>query len=131
MLNEAVVLVGFWRSLPAAEFLDWYAANAGRLSGYYGPLQVAGAVLAIAAAAVHRRRAGGGLRILAAVLAVVPLGMFFVYFKDVNASFAAGTMALDRVPAALAGWSFWQWVRTAIGTGAFVSALAAVRSHDG
>jgi hypothetical protein len=54
-----------------------------------------------------------------------------VYFKDVNASFAAGTIALDRVPAALAGWSFWQWVRTAIGTGAFVSALAAVRSHDG
>ncbi|MEE8524658.1 MAG: hypothetical protein V3T72_12060 [Thermoanaerobaculia bacterium] len=132
MLNEAVVLVGFWRSLPAQEFLDWYADNAQRLSGYYGPLQIAAALSAITAAVLYRvrRHTGSGLLVLSAVLAVTALVTFFVYFKDVNASFAAGTIALDRVPAELARWSFWQWGRTAIGIGAFVSALFAVRSRD-
>ncbi len=132
MLNEAVVLVSFWRSISAQDFLDWYAGNAGRLSGYYGPLQVAAALMTIVAAVLYRvpRRAGSGLLTLAAILAVIPLGMFFVYFKSVNESFAAATIDLAEVPAALASWGFWQWVRTAIGIGAFVVALAGVRARD-
>jgi hypothetical protein len=44
----------------------------------------------------------------------------------VNASFKAATIAPDAVPAELARWSAWQWLRVTIGVAAFVSALLAV-----
>jgi len=125
MLAEGAVLVPYWRSLPPEAFLQWYAANAARLVEFFGPVEIAAAVLAIAAAALSgaSRRRGSGLLALSAVLAVVILAFFPVYFQDVNASFAAGTIPLDQVPTELARWSALHWVRTAIGVGAFVAAV--------
>jgi hypothetical protein len=50
----------------------------------------------------------------------------FLYFRKANASFAAGTIDLNNVENELSRWSLWQWIRTAIGVGAFALALAAV-----
>ena len=38
MLTEGLVLVPYWRSLPAEAFYSWYAANDKRLLGFFGPL---------------------------------------------------------------------------------------------
>ena len=38
MVTEGFVLVPYWRSLPADEFLAWYAANDRRLVAFFGPL---------------------------------------------------------------------------------------------
>src|SRR5512139_415517 len=51
MLTEGGVLVPFWRSLPATEFLRWYGANAGRLNGFFGAVTIASLLLALLAAA--------------------------------------------------------------------------------
>ena len=50
---------------------------------------------------------------------------FPVYFQRVNASFAAGTIALEDVPAELGRWARWHWMRVALGTSAFVASIAA------
>ena len=38
MLTEGLVLVPYWRSLPAEAFSSWYGANDKRLLGFFGPL---------------------------------------------------------------------------------------------
>jgi hypothetical protein len=130
MLAEGAVLVPYWRSLPAESFLDWYGANASLLFDFFAPLETASAFLAIAAAALpcYRRRPGSVLLVVAAVLAAAILVMFPLYFRDVNASFSARTIAPDRVAAELGRWATWHWIRTAMGVAAFAAALLGLRS---
>ncbi len=127
MLTEGAVLVPYWRSLPPDSFLSWYAENASLLFDFFGPLEIASALLAVVAAGLYRfeRRRGSGWLVLSAVLALAVLAAFPLYFREVNASFAAGTTGLDRVPEELARWAAWHWARTAIGVGAFGAAVLA------
>ena len=126
MLAEGAVMVPYWRSLPPAEFLRWYAANARRLLAFYGPLELAALATSVAAAVAWRRRPGGRLMIAAALLAVAVLVPFPLYFQAVNASFEAGTIAHDAVGAELARWAAWHWMRTASGVAAFVAGALAL-----
>jgi hypothetical protein len=129
MLAEGAVMVPYWRSLAPDTFLRWYAENGSRLLAFFGPLEIAGAVLALAAAALSgiRRAAGIGLLVVASALALAVLAPFPIYFRDVNASFAAATIAPDQVGEELARWAVWHWFRTVLGIGAFVAAVLAVR----
>jgi hypothetical protein len=129
MLAEGGVLVPFWRSLPPDAFLRWYADNASRLFAFFGPLEIASTALAAGAAALHglSRRPGAGWFAVAAVLGAAVLATFPAYFRDVNASFEAGTIPPDRVAAELERWAAWHWGRTAIGVGAFAAAALGLR----
>lgn len=131
MLAEAAILVPYWQSLSADQFFDWYANHAGLLVAFYSPLQIASAVLAVVAtglSALRRRPARPWA--LAAVLSLVVIGLFFVYFKDANAGFADRSVAQQDLPAALQTWGAWQWARVAFGTGAFAAAAAAVMGRS-
>ena len=130
MLTEGGVLVPFWRSLAPAEFLRWYAANAGRLLAFFSPVTSASAVLALLAALVSlwERHPGRWWAVTAAVLALVVVASFFVYFEHANTSFEKATIAVDAVPAELARWSFWHNARTALSVAALAASLMAVRS---
>jgi hypothetical protein len=129
MLTEAVVLVSSWRSVAAEDFLAWFRDNDARLVAFYGPLQVTSLVLVVVAAAlaVGSGRPGSTWLIVAAVLTLIALAFYPLYFRTVNASFAAGTIGAADVPGALARWASWHWLRTAIGIAAFVAGLLAVR----
>jgi hypothetical protein len=129
---EGAVLVTWWREIPPAAFLTWYAANAGRLLGFFAPLTTVAIVLAVVAAIVSLALRDGGRRwaALAAALAVLAAIGFFVYFEDVNASFAAGSIPVDAVPAALAGWARWHWVRVAVLGASFVASLGGLVRRD-
>lgn len=130
VLAEAAVLVPWWRSLPADRFLSWYAANASRLFDFFGTVEIVSTVLAVVAGVLYRHQAVGsrGFFIAAAVLAVAVLVPFPLYFEQVNASFADGTIPLDQVAAELARWAAWHWVRTGLATAAFALTLLGVRA---
>ena len=127
MLTEGFVLVSFWRSLAPEAFLAWYAANDRRLLDFFRPLTTATVLLAIAAA-VAAWFAGSGafaLALVAALLAVVALATFFLYFEHANRRFAtAGIVAGDVAPE-LARWAAWHWFRTAVAVVAFGASLIA------
>ena len=117
----------FWRSLAPESFLAWYRQHAAFLLKFFGPLEVVAGLVAVAAAALSwfRQTASRWLLGVSALLAVAVLAVFPLYFQRVNASFAAGTIALDRLAAELRRWSSWHWVRTVLATTAFISAVAA------
>ena len=125
VLAEAAVLVPWWRAQPPEAFLAWYAANASRLFRFYGTLETLSAVLVVVAAVLVR----GRFFVVAALFTLAVLGMFPLYFQEVNASFEAATIAPGDVPAELARWAAWHWVRTAMALAAFASALAGLRAR--
>jgi hypothetical protein len=130
VLAEGAVLVPYWRSLAAAEFLRWYKENGSRLVRFFGPLEVIGAVLAIAAAVASTIHGAEGSRLLwlAALLASAVLLMFPIYFRSVNESFVAGSVPLADVPVALRQWALWHWTRTFVAILAFLVALTAFQA---
>jgi hypothetical protein len=132
MLTEAVVFVDYWRSLPPEEFLDWFGKHEPALVAFFGPLQTAGLVLTLFAVFAYAfpRREGLGLLAFAAALSVAVLGLYVVYFKEVNASFVTRSISVGDVAAELERWAAWQWARTGVGFGAFVAALLAVCRPD-
>jgi hypothetical protein len=130
MLAEAAILVPYWQSLAPVDFFDWYAANASLLVGFYSPLEIASAVVALASAVLHsvQSRPGGRLWWVAAILSILVIATFFVYFKDANAGFSNRSIAEDSLPAALVTWSTWQWGRVAVGCAAFAASVLALRA---
>jgi hypothetical protein len=127
VLAEGAVLVPYWRSLKGEAFLQWYRENGALLLRFFGPLEVAAAASAIAAAVTAwlSGRAGTSLLIAASVLSILVLAAFPLYFQRANASFAAGTIEPDRVSAELRRWAFWHWVRVLVASAAFLAAVAA------
>lgn len=125
MLTEGFILVPIWRSAAPAEFYSWYAANGGRLQGFFGPITWAAGLLAIAAALVASwvGQPGRWTAVAAAALMAVAASSFFVYFKRANESFARGGSSEADLPAELTRWASWHRSRTAVSLGALAAAL--------
>ena len=128
LLAEGAILVPFWRSLPAERFLSWYRLHAALLQKFFGPLEVAAAILTAVAAALSRISADRRslFLVMATLFAIAVLAVFPIYFQRVNASFAAGTIATDHVAEELRRWSRWHWFRTIMAMAGFVFSLAAL-----
>ena len=131
LLAEAAVLVPFWRSLEPAHFLEWYSANAGLLFRFFAPLEITATAIAVTAAAFERwpLRGDSGYLLAAALLSVAVLGAFPLYFAEVNASFADGTIAHEAVADELGRWAAWHWTRTVLAVAAFGAALLRLRER--
>jgi uncharacterized membrane protein len=128
LLTEGGLLAPWWRAENPQTFLAWYAANTGRLFGFFAPLEVGGSLVAIAAAFSHRRRPGRWWFVFAALLSVGVLALFPLYFDQANRSFADGSVGVERLSEELARWAAWNWGRTAIAIAAFASAVLGVRA---
>jgi hypothetical protein len=130
MLAEAAILVPYWRSLAPADFFDWYAANASLLVDFYSPLEIASAVVALVCAVLYSAQSRPGARLwwVAAILSILVIATFFVYFKDANAGFSNRAITEDALPAALVTWGTWQWGRVGVGCAAFAASVLAIRT---
>ena len=130
MLAEAAVLVPYWQSVAPADFFDWYSENASRLVDFYSPLEIVSAVVALVCATSYSWQSRPAARLwwVAAILSIVVIAMFFVYFKDANAAFLNRAIAEDSLAEALATWSRWQWARVGVGCAAFVASVLAIRA---
>jgi hypothetical protein len=125
LLTEAAVIIPWWRTLPADAFLAWYAANTARLFQFYGTLEAVAAVLVLVAAVLVRDR----WFVIAVLLSVGVLVMFPLYFQRANESFESATVAAADLPAVLARYEAWHWIRTLIGTAALAAAALGLRAR--
>ena len=92
--------------------------------------QAAFAAMLVVAAAVMTVVSGrprSAASIVAAVLALVILSTYGLYFQRANASFAAASIPHDSLPQELARWAAWHWFRTIVGLAALGAALLALR----
>lgn len=130
LFAEAMVMVPIWRTLPPQEFFRLHAAHAHRLYSFFAPLTVTATCLALAAGVLSMafEHPGRLASLATAILALLILATYFLYFQRANASFAQATVRHEDLPAELARWAAWHWFRTVIGLLALVMALLAVRA---
>ena len=110
MLCIGVTLGSYWRSLPADEFLRWFARNNPYVARSV-PLTVAPALAGLAASvAVDWGESDAWLWATSTLCVVAVLGITGAYFVPTNAAFAEGRVTPDDVPDRLG-----QWLRVRVG----------------
>jgi hypothetical protein len=132
MLVIGVSFVGYWQSLEPSAFLNWFAANAGRIGGLMLPLGAAATLAALGSAAVTWS-SGDRARwwsTASAVLTVSILVVYFVVHAPRNAAFSSAGLPPERVTGELAAWARWHWVRVTLGMAAFWTQLVAIRARS-
>lgn len=127
-LTESVVLVSYWQSLSSEEFLKWFASNEPLLVQFFGTLQTSATVLTIVATILFWVKGirGKYFLSLSTLFILAVLATFFLYFRETNTSFVNATIPINKVESELSNWANWQWVRTLLGTGAFIFSLLAL-----
>lgn len=129
MLSIGLILGPYWRNLPPAEFLAWFAANSGIIARTI-PLVVVPTLIGLVGSTVlswgDATTRSLWLAALTCIVSLLVLTVF--YFFPVNATFDAGTIALADVPGQIDAWLAMHWVRIALALAASgLGFLAAVR----
>lgn len=125
MLTEGLVLVPYWRSLTTDRFYAWYGENHQRLVGFFGPLTWVAATAALVSALTSLWLAHPSTphTVAAAMLSLVAVALFALYFQRANASFAGASLPAEVLRKELARWARWHWVRSGVSLGALAAAL--------
>ena len=115
MLAIGVILGEYWKSLPPAEFVDWFAQHSGRIQSAI-PLVVAPTLLGLGGMLWldWSNAAARTLWLGAAGCIVAVLALTIVWFVPSNAAFAAKTIPIDQVTGKLDTWLLIHNVRIAL-----------------
>lgn len=125
MLTIGLTLGAFWKSIPPADFLDWFSANE-----FLIVRSIAVAAVPTAAGVLGSLWFGPGSARLwwgLAVVALLLLGAITAIFHlPINAAFAARSVPLDQVAATIDRWLSLHAIRIALGLLATVSGVIAI-----
>ncbi len=115
-ITEAVLLVPYWQSLSAADFYIYYHAFGPTIGRFYTILTIIAAVIPIALSVymVRTKAPGSRLAIISAVLAVLFVACFYVYFKGTNELFYQSAFSANELKSELITWSQWHWGRVGL-----------------
>ena len=129
-LLTQTVIVPQWRALEPQTFLDRFR-RAGPVTGAtLFPSELVGTVLLIATAMGSPGRARRWWTVaagcMAGTIALLPL-----HFAPANRRLLAGDVPADSVPAELASWNAWNWLRTGLAGAAMIASCAALSDQQG
>jgi len=120
----------YWKSLPPAEFMIWFGANFSSVSKVI-PVVVLPTLLGLAGSFWLDRRLPVPRRLWLLACACI-VGVFIVtgiFQFPANSAFAAASVPLNQVGAALDKWLFWHGVRTILALAAATFAVLASESR--
>jgi len=103
LLTEGMILVPYWRRMEPAEFFRLHGTLGPSLFRYFAPLTTVAVLLGVAAAVIDQGQTTAWVG--TAVICVATLGIFFVYFKKANASFADHSIKEAELASELTRWA--------------------------
>ncbi|HEV7437439.1 MAG TPA: anthrone oxygenase family protein [Pseudorhizobium sp.] len=105
LLAIGVILGRYWKSLPPADFLGWFASNSGFIM-FAIPFGAVPTILGLAGMLWidWGNPAIRPIWLLAAGCIVALFAITFVYYVPANAAFAAREVPVDDVPSRLDAW---------------------------
>ncbi len=128
MLAIGVILGNYWKSLPPAEFLSWFAQHSGLVLRTI-PMVVIPTLIGLAGALWYdwKEPTRRWLWVASIACIVFVLGFTVIYFFPINATFEGKLIALDEVTAKLDSWLLLHNVRIALALAASVLGIAAIK----
>ncbi len=115
-ITEAVLLVPYWQSLSADEFYNYYQEFGPSIGRFYTILTIIALLIPIGLSIYLFRSKAPGFRFAftSAVLAVLFVACFYVYFKGTNELFYQSAFSPAELKSELITWSKWHWSRVAL-----------------
>lgn len=115
-ITEALLLVPYWQSLSAADFYSYYQKFGPIIGRFYTILTIIALLIPIGLSVyLFRSKAPGfPLAFTSAVLAVLFVACFYVYFKGTNALFYQTAFSPAELKSELITWSKWHWARVVL-----------------
>ncbi len=110
LFMEAMILVPYWRRMQAAEFFRLHKTLGPNLFQYFAPLTSVAVLLNVIIAIMLG--ASNVPQLISAILCLLALAVFFIYFRAANNRFAEHSLAEDALCDELLKWSVWHWLRT-------------------
>ncbi|OUS30455.1 hypothetical protein A9R01_12465 ['Osedax' symbiont bacterium Rs2_46_30_T18] len=124
MLIIALVIVPFWQTTQASDFLDWfslYSPTIGKLMIPFGPGVLMLTVIVFFIDGTNKKLWGLTIGFLLANVLYFP-----IYFLPTNASFAEQTIAINDVSTELSTWLGFHWHRIFFALAALITSILAV-----
>jgi len=115
-ITEGVILVPFWQSLSPEAFHAFHQQFGASIGRFYTILTVIAALTPISIAIIYYSKKSSGFKyaLVSAILALLFVASFYVYFKDANALFNQTILSEERLKSALITWNKWHWARIGI-----------------
>ena len=127
-ITEGALLVPYWQSLSAEEFYDYYAQFGPLIGRFYTILTIVASLIPVFVAAryIAKKNDGVKLAIVSAVLAILVIACFYVYFKSANGEFYARAFDEMSLQKELVVWSYWHWGRIVLEIGSLMFLMLAL-----
>lgn len=125
-LAEACLFVPIWRRMDPEDFFMQHQTVAPLIYRFFAPLTILATVTPLVTVLLHWA-SDSPHTVLLGVMAAATVAFFstyFLYFKEANKKFAERALADSELPAELAKWSHWHWLRIVFECIAFVCCLA-------
>jgi hypothetical protein len=126
LMLEGLVLVPFWRTLEPNEFFKLHHQFGQRLFRYFAPITTVGAILPLVSTLLRPTGTHALHRWVAALLGLVVLLSFPLFFRNANAEFAKRLVSDDELPQALQRWASVHAARTVVALIAFLLSAVAL-----
>lgn len=115
-IAEGVLLVPYWKSIPAKEFYRFYQQFGPSIGRFYTILTIIAALIPISVALVLFLRKSPAFKyaLVSAIFAVLFVSSFYIYFKGANELFYQATLSEELLKMELIRWEKWHWSRIGI-----------------
>lgn len=112
-LTEGILFVPYWKSLSTADFYQYYATFGPGIIRFYSILTTIAVLIPISTSVYCFFKKSQALKysLVATFFALLILGSFYIYFKDVNQQFFESAFNADQLKAELNTWERWHWLR--------------------
>lgn len=112
-ITEAIILVPHWQSLSSSDFYTYYEEFGPSIGRFYTILTIIAALIPVALTIHFFRSKAPGLLFssLSALLAILFVSCFYLYFKGINELFYQSFFSEVDLKNELITWSRWHWGR--------------------
>lgn len=130
MLTIALILGDYWKSLPPAEFLDWFSTNEHLLVRMIAIVSTPTAIGVVGSLLLALRSPPARLWWGVSLAALLVLAVITVFVHlPMNASFSAKSVPLDQVGPTIDRWLSWHAIRIGLGLLATVAGVLGTTLH--
>ncbi|WP_370086427.1 hypothetical protein [Ekhidna sp.] len=112
-ITEGVLLVPYWKSLPASDFYSYYKHFGPSIGRFYTILTIIAALIPISISIYCKQVDSNALKLAlsSSFFAILFIACFYIYFKDANELFYQASLSEIALKKELVTWSYWHWGR--------------------
>jgi len=112
-ITEGFLLAPYWKTLPKAEFYEYYAKFGPAINNYYRMLTISAVLIPISISIYCFFKKTSALKysLVSTFFSLLILSLFFIYFKDANQQFYQANLNSSQLKLELETWECYHWLR--------------------